>query len=161
MRIAATAGAGRIPGPTMAVLAVLTAVSPLSMDIYTPSLPLIQAEVGGAAWTTQASITACLLGIAVGQLLWGPLSDQVGRVPVIVVGVVGWTVASVASALAGSAAFLIAARGLAGLAGAAGIVAARSVVRDLSGSTAAVAGRIGVLAIATALAPILAPLRAR
>ncbi|MGC3992816.1 MAG: Bcr/CflA family efflux MFS transporter [Propionicimonas sp.] len=141
----------------MLLLAVLTALSPLSMDIYTPSLPVIQSELGGAEWATQASITACLLGIGVGQLVWGPLSDRLGRRPVILAGVAGWTLASVASALVTTPWALIGARGFAGLAGAAGIVAARSVVRDLSGDSRAVATRIGVLAIATALAPILSP----
>lgn len=142
----------------MLLLAVLTALSPLSMDIYTPSLPRMQAELGATEWMVQASITACLLGIGVGQLLWGPLSDRVGRRPVIMAGVAGWTLASIASALATSPGLLIGARGAAGLAGAAGIVAARSVVRDLSSDSRAVATRIGVLAVATALAPILSPL---
>ena len=141
----------------LAVLAAVTALAPLSMDVYTPSLPDIQAELGGGDWLAQASITACLLGIGVGQLAWGPLSDRVGRRPVILVGVAGWTFASVVSAVATTSAMLVGARGIAGLSGAAGIVAARSVVRDLSHESRTVAARIGVLSLVTALAPILAP----
>lgn len=144
------------PG-VLVVLAVLTALAPLSVDIYTPSLPRIQAELGGADWLAQASVTACLLGIGVGQLVWGPLSDRRGRRPVILAGVVGWALASVLSAAATGPEMLVAARGLAGLCGAAGIVAARSVVRDLSRDTSTVASRIGVLALVTAVAPVLAP----
>ncbi|WP_067899588.1 multidrug effflux MFS transporter [Nocardia vaccinii] len=141
----------------LVILAVLTALAPLSVDIYTPSLPRIQSDLGGGDWLAQASITACLLGICLGQLLWGPLSDRVGRRPVILVGIAGWTLASAASAVAITSEMLIAARGLAGICGAAGIVAARSVVRDLSSDSRAVASRIGILAVVTAVAPVLAP----
>lgn len=148
---------GRTAG-ILAVLAVLSAMAPLSMDIYTPSLPRMQEDLGGPAWVVQASITACLLGIGLGQLLWGPLSDRHGRRPVILAGVLGWTVASVLSAVATDAVILIAVRGIAGLCGAAGIVVARSVVRDLSDDTATVSSRIGFLALVTAVAPVIAPL---
>ncbi|PWJ26828.1 DHA1 family bicyclomycin/chloramphenicol resistance-like MFS transporter [Branchiibius hedensis] len=141
----------------MLVLAVLTALSPLSMDIYAPSMPQMQQDLNAPAWLIQASITGCLLGIAVGQLFWGPVSDRHGRRPVIVIGMVGWTLASGVSIFAVSGWMLVATRGVAGLCGAAGIVAARSVVRDLTHDAHAVAGRIGVLSIATALAPILSP----
>lgn len=141
----------------MLVLAVLTALSPLSMDIYAPSMPQMQPDLAAPAWLIQASITACLLGIAVGQLFWGPVSDRHGRRPVIIAGMVGWTVASAISIFAVSGWMLVATRGVAGVCGAAGIVAARSVVRDLTHDAHAVASRIGVLSIATALAPIVSP----
>ncbi|PUB32292.1 DHA1 family bicyclomycin/chloramphenicol resistance-like MFS transporter [Promicromonospora sp. AC04] len=141
----------------LALLAVLTALAPLSIDIYTPSLPAIQAELASADWLTQAIVTSCLLGIGIGQLVLGPLSDRVGRRPVILAGVAGWTLASVASALATTSVLLVVARGLAGLCGAAGIVVARSMVRDLSHDDVAVATRVGTLSTVTALAPVLAP----
>lgn len=144
-------------GALLVVLGVLAAAGPLSIDIYTPSLPTIQAELNSPEWLAQASISACLLGIGVGQLLWGPLSDRVGRRPVILAGVAGWTVASILSAVAINAPMLVGARGLAGLFGAAGIVASRSVVRDLSSDTRTLASRIGVLSLVTGLAPVLAP----
>lgn len=142
----------------LAVLAALTAMAPLSMDIYTPSLPQMRVDLDAPIWVIQAGITACLLGIGIGQLVWGPLSDRYGRRPVIFAGVLGWTLASVVSAIAPDAVLLIAVRGLAGLCGAAGIVVARSVVRDLSPDTQTVSSRIGLLALVTAVAPILAPL---
>lgn len=142
----------------LAVLAVLSALAPLSMDIYIPSLPTMQADLGGAPWVVQASVTACLLGIGVGQLVWGPLSDQRGRRPIVLIGVVGWTLASVLSAIASDAATLIIVRGIAGVCGAAGIVVARSIVRDLSDDSRVVASRIGLLALIGVIAPALAPL---
>jgi DHA1 family bicyclomycin/chloramphenicol resistance-like MFS transporter len=153
-RSAAALKTGRI----LAVLAVITALSPLSMDVYTPSLPDIQADLAASDWLAQASITACLLGIGVGQLVWGPLSDRLGRRPVVLWGVAGWTVLSFVSAVVTTAPELVVVRGLAGLSGAAGIVAARSIVRDLSDDRHALAARIGLLSMVTSLAPVAAPL---
>jgi DHA1 family bicyclomycin/chloramphenicol resistance-like MFS transporter len=142
----------------LAVLAVLSSLAPLSMDIYIPSLPAMQRELGGGAWVVQSSVTACLLGIGFGQLLWGPLSDRHGRRPVVLIGVIGWTIASVLSAVAVDATMLILVRGVAGVCGAAGVVVARSIVRDLSSDSRAVSSRIGTLALVTAIAPVVAPL---
>jgi MFS transporter, DHA1 family, multidrug resistance protein len=150
-----TRRAGR--GPLLVVLALLTALAPFSMDIYTPSLPHIQSDLGGEDWEVQASITACLLGIGIGQLFFGPLSDRLGRRPVILAGVAGWLLASIASALVPSVLLLVVARGLAGLLGSAGIVVARSVVRDISDSPRLIGGRIAVLATVSGVAPVFAP----
>lgn len=145
------------PVPVLVVLAALTALAPLSVDLYTPSLPEIEADLGAADWLAQASVTGCLLGIGIGQFLWGPLSDRLGRRPVILIGVIGWTIASAASALAVSAGMLVAVRVLAGLCGAACIVAARSVVRDITDEPKVRASRIGMLSMVSAAAPIVAP----
>ncbi|WP_297081242.1 multidrug effflux MFS transporter [uncultured Demequina sp.] len=139
------------------LLAVLTALGPISVDIYTPSLPAMQEDLGGSDALTQASVTTFLLGIGVGQLVWGPLSDRVGRRPVILMGVGAWAVACVAAAFATSPEMLVAVRLLAGLCAAAGIAVARSVVRDVSTTRAQMASRIGLLSMVTALAPVLAP----
>lgn len=153
----ASAVGGMTAGRILVVLAMLTAAAPLSIDIYTPSLPTIQAELGGGAWLSQASITACLLGIGFGQLLWGPLSEKTGRRPIIMIGVIGWALTSVLSALSPSPEFLIISRGLAGICGAAGIVVSRTVVSDISATPAILASRIGVLTSVTAVAPVIAP----
>lgn len=142
---------------TLAVLALLTALGPLSIDIFSPSLPAMQQDLGGTDALTEASITACLLGIGLGQLFWGPISDRVGRRPVILGGVIAWTVASLLSALALSPMMLIAVRGLAGVCGAAGIVVARSVVRDLAPDQRSVASGVALLSMVTAVAPVIAP----
>ena len=140
------------------LLAALTALGPLSIDVYTPSLPAMQAELGGSDALTQASITTFLLGIGVGQLFWGPLSDRVGRRPVILLGVGGWALACLLAAFAVAPGMLVAVRLLAGLCAAAGIAVARSVVRDVSTTRAETASRIGLLSMVTALAPVVAPL---
>jgi DHA1 family bicyclomycin/chloramphenicol resistance-like MFS transporter len=142
----------------LTVLAALTALAPLSVDVYTPSLPQIESDLAAADWLAQASVTGCLLGIGIGQVLWGPLSDRFGRRPVILVGVIGWAAASAASAASGTATMLICARVLAGLCGAACIVAARSVVRDLTDEPHSRAARIGMLSLVSAAAPVVAPL---
>ena len=149
------------PGRVVAiltVLAALTALAPLSIDMYTPSLPGMEAELGAADWLAQATVTGCLLGIGVGQVLWGPMSDRFGRRPVVLVGLIGWTLSSAASAASQDAATLVAVRVVAGLCGAACIVAARSVVRDITGDPHARATRIGMLSMVSAAAPIVAPL---
>jgi MFS transporter, DHA1 family, multidrug resistance protein len=142
----------------LTILAALTALAPLSIDMYTPSLPDIEADLGAADWVAQASVTGCLLGIGIGQVLWGPMSDRFGRRPVILIGVIGWAAASVASALSADAGTLIAVRVVAGLCGAACIVAARSVVRDITADEGSRAARIGVLSLVSAAAPVVAPL---
>ncbi|WP_460775824.1 MFS transporter [Microbacterium sp. GXF7504] len=140
-----------------AVLAILTALAPLSMDIYIPSLPAMQADLGGADWLAQGSITGCLLGIALGQLVCGPLSDRLGRRPVILVGVIGWTVTCALCALATDPVLLVAIRVVVGVCGAAGIVVARSIMRDVSDDPHQVASRVGLLSTVTAIAPVVAP----
>lgn len=157
MTLGRRAAARGMTPTVLAILATLSALAPLSVDIYTPSLPLMQRELGGEAWLVQASVTACLLGIGVGQLVWGPLSDRVGRRPVILAGVIGWTVASVVSAVAWSPEVFVSVRAVAGLCGAAGIVVSRSVVRDLSSDMHLTSSRIGILTTVTSVAPIVAP----
>ena len=139
------------------VLVALTASAPLSVDVYTPSLPAIEAQLGGGAAFAEGTVTACLLGIAVGQLVWGPLSDRIGRRPVVLWGAIGWTVASLLSAVSVSGGMLLGARVLSGLCGAAGIVVARSIVRDVARSAHDISSTVGLLAMATAIAPIVAP----
>jgi len=142
---------------TLVILALLTAAAPLSVDIYTPSLPQIQDELGGGAWLAEGSVTACLLGIAIGQLIWGPLSDRYGRRPIVLIGAIGWTLASAASAAATTPEVLLAVRVAVGLCGAAGIVVARSIVRDVSDDDRLTGSRIGMLSVVTGIAPVIAP----
>ena len=142
---------------TLVILALLTAAAPLSVDIYTPSLPQIQDELGGGAWLAEGSVTTCLLGIAIGQLIWGPLSDRHGRRPIVLIGAIGWTLASAASAAAPTAGVLLAVRVAVGLCGAAGIVVARSIVHDISSDDRLTGSRIGMLSVVTGIAPVVAP----
>lgn len=138
------------------ILGGLTALAPLSMDMYLPGLPDVGGDLGAPAATVQLTLTACLLGLALGQLVVGPMSDQFGRRRPLVIGLGGYVLASLACALAPTVGTLTAFRLLQGLAGAAGIVIARAVVRDLFDGLA-MARFFSTLMLISGVAPILAP----
>lgn len=140
----------------LVVLGALTAFGPLSIDMYLPALPRLTRDFGASASVGQLTLTACLLGLAAGQLLAGPLSDRFGRRPPLLAGVAAYVAASLACALAPSVAVLVVARLVQGLAGAAGIVVARAIVRDLYGGTH-LARVFARLMLVNGLAPIAAP----
>ena len=135
----------------------LSAFGPLSIDMYLPGMPELRADFGVGASQTQLTLSACLLGLATGQLLAGPMSDAFGRRRPLMLGVGLYAVASLLCALAPTIQALIAFRFIQGFAGAAGIVIARSVVRDLYSGVAA-ARFFSLLLLVSGLAPILAPL---
>ncbi|MEV0223334.1 multidrug effflux MFS transporter [Streptomyces sp. NPDC050704] len=139
------------------VLAGLSAASPLATDMYVPGLPDLARSLDTNASGAQMSLTGFLAGIIVGQLVLGPLSDAVGRRPVLVCGTVLFAVFSAVCALAPTLEVLNAARVGQGITGAAGIVVARAVVADLfsDGELAPVFSRLGAI---SATAPVLAPL---
>ncbi|MFF4651522.1 multidrug effflux MFS transporter [Streptomyces sp. NPDC001380] len=139
------------------VLGSLTALAPLSMDLYLPGLPRIAENLATGDGTVQLTLTACLLGLAAGQLVAGPLSDALGRRRPLLAGMALYTAATAACAAAPDARLLIAFRLLQGLSGAAGIVIARAVVRDLFDGLAA-ARFFASLMLVSGTAPILAPL---
>ncbi|SNX88222.1 DHA1 family bicyclomycin/chloramphenicol resistance-like MFS transporter [Streptomyces sp. TLI_55] len=138
------------------LLSGLTAISPLSMDMYLPALPEATHALGSTAGTLQLTLTAYFVGMAVGQLVIGPMSDKWGRRGPLLTGLVAYVVASVLCALAPSAEVLVVARLLQGLAGAAGIVIARAVVRDLFDGLE-MARFFSTLMLITSVAPIVAP----
>src|SRR5512132_3118609 len=125
------AEAARPPAYTVVVLGLLTMFGPLSLDLYLPALPQLADDLGSSASAAQLSITACLVGLALGQLVAGPLSDRLGRRRPLMVGLVVYLLASIACALAPSVEVLVALRFIQGLAGAAGIVISRAIARDL------------------------------
>jgi DHA1 family bicyclomycin/chloramphenicol resistance-like MFS transporter len=139
------------------ILGVLSAFGPLSLDMYLPALPSLSHELGGTAAEVQLTLTACLLGLALGQVVVGPLSDGLGRRRPLLVGVATYTVMSLCCALAPSVPMLIGLRFVQGLAGAAGIVIARAAVRDLYAG-AALARFFALTMAVNGLAPILAPI---
>ncbi|MFF3768085.1 multidrug effflux MFS transporter [Streptomyces sp. NPDC001922] len=141
----------------LTVLAGLSAAGPLATDMYVPGLPDLARSLGTDASGAQMSLTCFLAGIIAGQLILGPLSDAVGRRPVLVSGTLLFVLFSVVCALAPTLPVLNAARVGQGFTGAAGIVIARAVVADLfdDGELATVFSRLGAI---TASAPVLAPL---
>lgn len=138
------------------VLGMLSMFGPISLDLYLPALPALAADLRSSTSAAQLSITACLLGLAVGQLVAGPLSDQYGRRRPLVVGLVVYLLSSAACAFAPTIEVLVVLRLVQGLAGAAGIVIARAVARDLySGRRLVII--FSRLILVNGLAPVLAP----
>ena len=147
----------RPPARTVVVLGLLTMFGPLSLDLYLPALPQLADDLEASASAAQLSITTCLVGLAVGQLVAGPLSDRVGRKRPLLVGVLVYVLASAACALAPSATALALLRLVQGLAGAAGIVISRAIARDLYSGRALMIFFSRLLLIA-GLAPVIAPI---
>jgi DHA1 family bicyclomycin/chloramphenicol resistance-like MFS transporter len=139
------------------VLGALTAFGSLSIDMYLPSLPTLQGELGTTATAVQLTLAAFMAGLGVGQLIYGPLSDRFGRRRPLFAGIVLYVVASAACAFAPSIEWLIALRFLQALGGACGSVIARAVVRDLYQGRE-VARVLSLLMLIMGAAPILAPL---
>ncbi|MFF8604957.1 Bcr/CflA family multidrug efflux MFS transporter [Streptomyces sp. NPDC015346] len=139
------------------VLGGLTALPPLSMDMYLPALPEVTESLRAPAATVQLTLTACLAGMALGQLVVGPMSDRWGRRRPLLVGMIVYVAATAVCALAPSVELLIAFRLLQGLAGAAGIVIARAMVRDLYDGDE-MARFFSTLMLISGVAPIIAPL---
>ena len=134
----------------------MVAIGPLSIDMYLPGLPEITRSLDASAASVQLTLTAVVVGLALGQLVAGPLSDRIGRRRPLVVGLVAYSAVSLLCALAPNVAALAGLRFLQGLSGGAGIVIGRAVVRDLY-SGAAAARLFSSLMLVTGLAPILAP----
>lgn len=139
------------------LLGSLTAVPPLAMDMYLPSLPEVTRSLHAPAATVQLTLTACLAGMALGQLVVGPMSDRWGRRRPLLAGLGVFVVATVLCALAPTVELLVAFRLAQGLAGAAAIVIARAVVRDLYDGMA-MARFFSTLMLISGVAPIVAPL---
>lgn len=138
------------------VLGGLSAAAPLSIDTYLPALPAIAVELDASASLVALTLTACVVGLAVGQLVAGPLSDVLGRRRPMILGAVGFVVLSAACAAAPDVGTLVVLRLAQGLCGAVGIVVARAVVRDLYEGPAA-ARAFAALMLVSGVAPIVAP----
>ncbi|PZT51952.1 multidrug effflux MFS transporter [Paenibacillus silvae] len=113
------------------ILGTLSAFGPLSLDMYLPALPGLADEFVSSASYAQLSLTACMIGLALGQLLAGPLSDVRGRRIPLIAGLVLYTLASVLCLVSPTMGSFIVLRFVQGVAGAAGIVISRAVVRDM------------------------------
>ncbi|GAA4681002.1 multidrug effflux MFS transporter [Streptomyces chumphonensis] len=138
------------------VLGSLTALPALTMDLYLPALPQVADALGTEAAQAQLTLTTCLLGLALGQIVVGPMSDQFGRRRPLLVGMACYVAASAACALASGVEMLTVFRLVQGLTGAAGIVIARAVVRDLFDGLA-MARFFSTLMLISGAAPVLAP----
>ena len=147
----------RVPPGRVLALGGLSALGPLSLDLYLPALPTLTADLGAGEAAGQLSLSLCMIGLAVGQLLVGPLTDRVGRRIPLLVGSAVFALSAGLCALAPSIGMLLALRLLGGLAGGAGIVIARAMVRDLYGGPQ-LARVFALLTLVMGVAPIGAPL---
>ncbi|ALK10864.1 multidrug effflux MFS transporter [Blastochloris viridis] len=140
------------------LLALLTSLAALSTDMYLPSLPSIAGELAAAASDVQLTLSAFLVGFALGQVVYGPLSDRYGRKPVLLAGLAIYVAASAACAMATSVEMLIAARFVQAIGACGPMVIGRAIVRDLySGARAGQElARMGsIMGLVPAVAPVL------
>ena len=139
------------------VLALLASVAPFSTDLYLSAFPVMADDLAATATGIQLTLASFLVGLAAGQLVFGPLSDRLGRRRPLLVGAAIFVVASVFAALAPTIEILIAARLVQGLAGAPGMVLGRAVIADLERGEAA-ARAFSLMMIVGGIAPVVAPL---
>lgn len=147
----------KAPLSLVIILGSLTAFGALSMDMYLPALPIVATDLHTTTSLTQLSLTACLIGMASGQLIFGPLSDRIGRRKPLFFTLLIFVVASILCALSQSIWMLIVMRFIQGASGAAGAVIARAAARDLY-SGRALTKFIALLSLVNGAAPILAPI---
>jgi DHA1 family bicyclomycin/chloramphenicol resistance-like MFS transporter len=138
------------------ILGLVVGIGPLSIDMYLPALPAMSDSLAAGATGLQLTLTACLAGLALGQLVSGPLSDTLGRRPPLLVALASYALASVACALSASAPLLVGARLAQGIAGGAATVVARAIVRDLH-TGAAAARYFTALMLVNGVAPVISP----
>ena len=141
---------------TYITLVSLVAYAAIATDLYLPAIPYMIADLGGTTSDGQLTLSIFMVGLALGQLFFGPLSDRFGRVPVVRTGTLLFLVTSVLCALANDMGFMWAMRALQGMAAASGPVIARAIVRDrYEGNRAAQV--MSTLSAAMAIIPMVAP----
>lgn len=146
-----------VPRGLVLLLGALTAFGPIAIDMYLPSLPSIAGELGGGASAGPLTVAAFLAGVALGQLVYGPLSDRIGRRGPLLAGLALFVAASLGCAAVHSMPLLICLRFVQALGGCAGIVLARAVVRDRFDARSSVQ-IYSLLMLIMGIAPVLAPL---
>ena len=151
-----TRGAAPLGSGLLFVLAFLAAAGPFTVDLYLPSFPGIAADLAVTPSEVQLTLTSFLVGMAAGQLGFGPLSDRYGRTRPLLLGTGAFVLASIACAAAPNLGVLIAARFVQGLCAAAGPVIARAVAADLTSGPAA-ARTFSLLMTIGGVAPVIAP----
>jgi DHA1 family bicyclomycin/chloramphenicol resistance-like MFS transporter len=153
----ASRSAGRKGHAPLWLLAMITLSGTLAMHIFVPALPLAARDLGASAASTQLTLSFYIFGLALGQLVYGPLSDHFGRRPVLIVGMVVYALASIASLLAPTIGTLVAARLLQALGGCSGLVLGRAIVRDRAAGAEA-ARNLSLMNLMVMAGPGLAPL---
>ncbi len=137
-------------------LGVMTAMAPLSTDMYLPALPEFQADLGISTSMTQMTLTMTMVGMALGQIFGGPVSDRMGRKIPLLLGMAGFTVSSFVCAVSQDIYMFLLFRFIQGLSGAFGIVIARAITRDICDG-AELMRFLAILMSVNGIAPIAAP----
>lgn len=138
------------------ILGALSTISPFSIDMYLPGFPAIAENLGTSIANVQLSLTSYLIGIAIGQLFYGPLLDRFGRKKPLYIGLVIYVLASVACAFTTSVENLILMRFFQAIGGCAGMVAAQALVRDIF-PVNKIAQAMALLMLVIAVSPMIAP----
>jgi DHA1 family bicyclomycin/chloramphenicol resistance-like MFS transporter len=146
-----------VQAPSLFVLVCITLSGTFPLHVFVPALPSAAGDLHASTASIGLTITLYVIGLSIGQLVYGPLSDRYGRRPVLLAGLLVFTIASVAAAFAPSLAALECARLAQALGGCSGLVLGRAIARDSSGSTTLVR-RLATLSIAMAVATAVAPI---
>ncbi|MGX9134790.1 multidrug effflux MFS transporter [Rummeliibacillus sp. JY-2-4R] len=139
------------------ILGLLTAFGPLCTDLYLPALPMVSNDLHTTTAVTQFSMTACFIGLSIGQLFFGPLSDLMGRKRPLITALILFSIASLLCGLTSSIVVHLILRFMQGATGAAGIVIAKAAARDLYNGKE-LTKFMTILGLVNGLAPIVAPL---
>jgi DHA1 family bicyclomycin/chloramphenicol resistance-like MFS transporter len=137
-------------------LGMMTAMAPLATDMYLPSLPVMQADFGISASLVQMTLTMTMLGMALGQIFAGPVSDYYGRKKPLIIGMTAFTVATIGCVLAENIVAFLCFRFVMGFAGASGIVVSKAIARDVCEGPE-LTRFFAMLMMVNGLAPIIAP----
>jgi len=148
---------GSLAAPPLWLLAMVTISGTLAMHMFVPALPDAARSLGVGSAAVQAAIGVYIVGLALGQLVYGPLSDALGRRPMLLAGLLLYTLGCVASMLAPSVQWLIAARLFQALGGCAGLALGRAMVRDTNTPDEAVRA-LALLNLMMMVGPGMAPL---
>ena len=156
MQVARADGEASPGAPPVALLALVTAIAPAALHVLVPAFPLLATDFDAAPAGVQLVLTLFLIGIATGQLVYGPVSDRFGRRPVLIAGLALFLVGTVLCGVAWSLPTLIIGRTLQALGGCAGMVLGRAIVRDVydrERSASALATIMMVMSLAPSLSP--------
>lgn len=146
-----------VPWSEVVLLASISVLGLVAMDMYLPALPRMAADLHATPQATQATVSTFLLGLALGQLLFGPLSDRVGRRLPILGGITLFCIATAICAFSPDVSLLVGARLLQALGACAGVVVSRAVVRDRYDDRE-VMHVFSLLSLVSAIPPVVAPL---